>query len=309
MKKNYALIVIAVLLCFALTACGPSPDQLTATAMVAQAQTETGAPTKTPTLTSTPTATPTRTPTPTPRPTSTPSCDLDAILRAVKAAIPYEEYVVQFNNIGGTASLLIWYVDPELEPYPSAEKLQEELKGAIYRAALLSTQVKEVSSCTKKLFDVINPVVVDKKYQGWFSGQLRPTDLIGGPEYTEEEISYAADAFQVGYLRTALKHPYQEGSCDWPEAKERLQSHFAADRELVSFYFVIDDIGSNVWVQWDGPADPIFGVVSLGNVFLGLECFSPNANVIYIIVDENGIAQQIGIVPQGDTSRLTIVYP
>lgn len=307
MKK--ACIGIVILVCFALTACGPSPEQLTATAVVAQAQTETAAPTKTPTQTSTPTRTPTPTSTATPRPSATPSCDLDATLRTIKAMIPYDEYAVQFSNIAGTASLLVWYVDPELEPYPSTDRLQEELKGAILRAALLSTQVKAASPCTEKLFDVINPVVVDEKYQGWFSGQIRPTDLFGGPEYTKEEISYIADAFQVGYLRTTLKHPYQKGSCDWTEARDRLQSHFAADRELVTFYFVIDDVGSNVWVQWDGPADPIFGTVNLGNVFLALDCFSPNANIFYLIVDENGIVQQFGVVPQGDASRSTILYP
>ncbi len=70
MKALY-IVLIAVLL----AGCGPSAEQITATAVMAQAQTETAAPTFTPTatFTSTPTQTPTSTLTPTNTPTPTPS--------------------------------------------------------------------------------------------------------------------------------------------------------------------------------------------------------------------------------------------
>jgi hypothetical protein len=283
--------------------------------MIAQAQTETAAPTKTPTLTRTPTRTPTpastatRRPTATTLPTATPSCDLTETIRAVKAAIPYKESAVHFTNIAGTASLGVWIVDPDLNPNPPAEKLPAELEKAKFHAALVSAQVKAASPCAGKLFGVINPIVVDKKYQGWFSGQIRPIYLPDGPEFSDSQISNAVDMFQVGYFRSALKYSYKRGACGWPETRDRLQMQFSPDRELVTFYFVIDEMGSNVYIQWDGPADPIFAMANLGNVFIGLECFSPTANVIFMIVNENGVAQQIGDIPQGDTSQLTIVYP
>lgn len=53
MKHSSLIILIALLL----AACGPSAEQMTATAVVAQAQTQTAAPTHTLTPTSTPTAT------------------------------------------------------------------------------------------------------------------------------------------------------------------------------------------------------------------------------------------------------------
>lgn len=63
MKLSYLAILIILLL----TACGPSAEQMTATAIMAQAQTQTAAPTHTLTSTTTPTATslPTATLTPT----------------------------------------------------------------------------------------------------------------------------------------------------------------------------------------------------------------------------------------------------
>src|SRR5690349_10559529 len=67
--KNFVFLV--VLCSTLLAACGPSAEQITATAVMAQAQTETAAPTltftptATPTITLTPTVTATLTPTPT----------------------------------------------------------------------------------------------------------------------------------------------------------------------------------------------------------------------------------------------------
>jgi len=93
------------------------------------------------------------------------------------------------------------------------------------------------------------------------------------------------------------------------EARDRLQSHFSPERENVAFYFVIDDSGSHVWVQWDGYPEPTMTVVNLGNISLALECFSADADLIYIIVGDDGLALQIGLIPQRDPERLTILYP
>ena len=70
MKTIYTVVVVFG---FLLAGCGPSADQLTATAVMARAQTQTAAPTLTPTFTPTVTLTPTPTVTltPTPKPTST----------------------------------------------------------------------------------------------------------------------------------------------------------------------------------------------------------------------------------------------
>ncbi len=67
--KTLSIVLILILL----AGCAPSSEQLTATAVLAKAQTQTAAPTLTATLTFTPTFTPTSTPKPTatPQPTST----------------------------------------------------------------------------------------------------------------------------------------------------------------------------------------------------------------------------------------------
>lgn len=67
MKTFYRVMMTLVL-----AGCGASPENLTATAVMAQAQTQTAAPTLTPTFTPTFTPSPTSTSTATPRPTNTP---------------------------------------------------------------------------------------------------------------------------------------------------------------------------------------------------------------------------------------------
>jgi hypothetical protein len=188
-------------------------------------------------------------------------------------------------------------VDPNLEPRPSAGELQEQLDDARLRAAELAATVHVASPCASRIFDVINPIVVDSLYQGWFSAEIDPSDLPMSRDFTQEELSLASDRFRVGYFRTELSHPYKKGTCDWPEALDMLWSHFSADRELVAFYFVIDDLGSHVWAQWDGSADPIMGVANLLNIGLALECFSPAADVIYTIVSPDGQLLDAGVLP------------
>ena len=256
-----------------------------------------------------PPPTPAPSSTSTPRPTPTPSCDLQEVIRLVKDAIPYEESAVHFVDIAGMASLAVWYVDPELTPRPSAEVLAAQLQEAKLRAVEVAARANAVSVCTSQLFDVINPIVVDSQYQGWFSGQLAPQYIPSPATLSSEELGAAAGHFNVGYERSSLGHNFSGGSCRWAEAKDRLQSHFSSERELVAVYFVVDDLGAHVWVQWDGSADMIMMTVNLGNVFLALDCFSPQAEIIFMIVDEGGVAQLVGVVPNGDTSKLRIIYP
>jgi hypothetical protein len=79
--STFILILVAIVL----TACGPSAEQMTATAILAQAQTQTAAPTQT--YTPSPTSTPTLTPTVTASPTITP---LPRVRAATGDVVPHD---------------------------------------------------------------------------------------------------------------------------------------------------------------------------------------------------------------------------
>lgn len=248
-------------------------------------------------------------PTSTLEPTHTPlACDADSLLITLKTSLPFDEFAVRHNEIGGTHSLVVWFVDPELNPVPAGEEIQTNQDLSMTHAAELSQQIRVQFPCVTDLFDEINPIVVDQKYTGWFSGRIDPAIILDKEALTSAEIDQLVDEFTVGYLLEKLPGPIPAGSCGWPSVRESLQNHFSPERQNVSFNFVVDDFGANVWVQWDGPTEPMLMMVSLANVLMELECFIPTANLIFIVVDDGGAAGLVGYIPEGYAENLQIVY-
>ena len=91
MKASYILLIAVILV-----GCGPSAEQITATAEIARAQTQTAAPTLTPTETQTPI--PTNTPEPTPTLTQTSSCGSDQDVDISLGSYDCEEYISADEN-------------------------------------------------------------------------------------------------------------------------------------------------------------------------------------------------------------------
>lgn len=297
--ETTALLVVFMLLT---SACGGALS-------LTSADTPTATYTFTPELPQTPMPTATLKPTATLEPTNTPFvCDADSLLKGLKTMVPYDEFAVHYNEIEGTRSLLVWFVDPEINPTATGGEIQANLDMALTHAAELSQKIRVQFPCVTELFDVINPIVVDQKYTGWFSGTLDPTIIPDEEALTSAEIDQLVDKFTVGYLLEALPGPIPAGSCNWSSVRESMQNHFSPERQNVAFYFVVDDFGANVWAQWDGPTDPIFMMTSLMNVMMELDCFIPTANLIFIVVDKEGTTGLVGVVPQGDAGSMQIVY-
>lgn len=286
----------------------------TATLTPLPAATATVIPSATFTLPPTATKAPTRTPKPTA--TAKPNCDADQLLKKLKTTLTYEEFSISHNLIQGTSSLNVWWVDPELDPQATGDQIEANSRLAQQHAAAVSLQLQSVDQCVEAMFTVINPIVVDKNYNGWFSAQIAPADLPDTSSPTQAQIDEAAAAFKIGFLRdqaTVPLAPAPTGSCTWKSANENLHQHFAASRENVSFYLVQDYNGVNVWAQWDGPTG-VFAMASLLNVILEIKCLHPAPDqVIVVIVDAQGTVGLIGILPGAgveseDINQFEIVY-
>jgi len=83
-EEQVMKILYVMLVAILIAGCGPSAEEMTATAMIAQAQTQTAAPTKTPTMTPTMTLTPTKTLTPTNTPNLTATRQYDEFFSLVQ---------------------------------------------------------------------------------------------------------------------------------------------------------------------------------------------------------------------------------
>lgn len=294
-KVHKSIVYIIVLTSLVLPGCGKPTD----IPEVEPSSTNTPVP---------PSMTPSPTSTSTPEPTPTPECDLGHILPILKEAVPYSEFVLLQNDIEGYSTLSVWFVDPNLDPNIAEEDIPEQAAQAILDAIVVSHALRNATQCSEILFDGINPIVVDADYTGWFSGRIAP-DLIPTTEtLTDEEIVSLTGKLEVGYMRTAPVASYPNAPCSWSTTQDRIWNHFSRERENVGFYYVVDEVGQNIWAQWDGPTDAVMVAVNLGNIMLESECFPPQANLIFTIVNDEGDALLIGLIPQMDMEGYQVLY-
>lgn len=260
-------------------------------------------PTVTPTFASSVTSTPASLPTITPVPTNTelPPCDADQTIKNLKSKISYSESAVLYNKMPGQSLLVVWFVDPEINPSAEENEIPENTKLAIRHALLLSQELNAADGCVSRLFNTIYAVVVDENYNGWFSGQILTARLPPTVLTDEKQLDEIAKAhYKISYLREKL--PVKLGSvpvnsCAWPEAKQNLHNHFSSERENVGFYFVAEESSVDVWTQWDSQPDLLqFDLsASLLNVAREVDCLFPEPYmIVFQVVDETGQTLIVG---------------
>ncbi len=301
-----------------LAGCNTTPALPTVTLLPTNTATQTATPTDTPTPTPTSTHTPEPTATDTPAPTLTPTpdCDADDVLVQIRQDFPFAEFEASYNTLEDTNALVLWYVDPELNPDAAQDELEQNVSLAIRHAASVSQSLAARDACIGYLFTAIDPIVVDSRYNGWFSGQVDPASLPAAAEPTDAQLAAVERAFQIGYVRNvppAKATASPAGACTWQETRAKIQRHFSLERENVSFYFVIDDSGVNVWAQWDGPTDAL-ALASLLNVAMELDCLHPApTQLIILVVDRQGEVGLVALLPEDgittlDLNKLQIFY-
>lgn len=333
--------ILFTFIVLALAGCKPKADPTnTPTLTHTATSTATASPSATSTATSTPTATPTHTPspsptatftpsptstrtlTPTPKPTSTPSCNADVVLKHLKSIVTLEQYTLLYNKIPGVApsTLVVWMVVPDIATKAKGGEIEKNVQVAIRAALTIAYQLNAADGCVSGLFEQINPIVVDKNYNGWFSGQMPPGALPETLPTDDTGLDEAGKFFQVGYSRTKATETLNSppaGSCTWKEANEKLHYHFSATRENVGFYFVHDEVGINVWAQWDVPNnmnDIGMLFASLANVSMEIQCLHPRPdNLFFVQVDSQGNFLRFGLLPRDgfmnyDFTLLQILY-
>ncbi len=249
-------------------------------------------------ITLTPTRPPTLAPTltPPPPPTATPDCPVNQFLKSLKPLIAYAEFDLTYNVILNNRALNIWFVEPKIEPNAAGDQINKNAVLAQLSAATVSAKLATGDAkCLSSMVNVINPIVVDRNYNGWFSGIIKLSDASANVPL-ENKVS----AFTVSYLRTKPAAPpltASAQSCKWTEARAKMQKHFAPTRENVGFEFVIDETGINAYAQWDGEIDVTMLPVLL-NVALELRCmYPPIDQLVVIMVDADGKINLIGQTP------------
>ncbi len=300
MRKSRTLAITCIFaISIFLTACG---KQLTPTS------------TATPLPPSPTTRPPTNTPSPTETPTPEPACNLKDVVDRVRTLIPYDEFVVNYNKIIASTNLVVWYVDPEIDPEAEAIDAYDQTVEAADRAIQLGSDLSEQEPCISETFLGFNPIVVDQNYHGWFSANIT-TSLLPVPESaqtSDDRINAVYPGLVVSYLREEYPEPLASppsDACSWHEAREMLDGEFLPlSQGNTTFYFVIDDTGVNLWIQLEEPTDP-----SLLSVILSVtDCLYPKPdNLILFTVNPDGSVTFSGRLPKEgiDTEEFDLFVP
>lgn len=258
-----------------------------------------------PTPTPSPTATHTPQPTETPIPTVDPMslCEYDAdFFATLRDELPVDEVVIYRHFIDGAHTLIVWYVEPELETEISTEdELFDNQEISVVNALVSAAQLKRGYPCVE-YFDSIELIVVDGDYYGWFSGAIDPEDIPDTPY--DSALTDLFDAAEIGYLRDEIpdstgKAP--SNSCDWATTHEKIHQHFSPELVNTAFYFVRDSLGNNVWANFyvlSAEDAFISALTALMNVTMELDCLQPTPdNIIVTAVNPDDEVVLIGYLP------------
>jgi hypothetical protein len=205
-------------------------------------------------------------------------------------------------------TLVIWYVDLDLDPGAPSSRIEEDRNEALARAVRVAHAAVRSDDCVKQLFDKLNLIVVDLDYAGWVSASVAPQQIPTTEDMDDADVEALVQQLEIGYLLESHPAAPPVTACTWREARQSIKGHFSPDRANVEFYFVVDRTGRNLWAQWDGPSDPAIVITNLLNIQLELGCFDPSVNIIFTIVNEAGQVTLAGWVPEGNLGQAQILY-
>jgi hypothetical protein len=209
-----------------------------------------------------------------------------AFLAKLKTELPLEEAVIYHNVLHGVPTLGIWFVDPDIAvDISSGEKMEENKALAINGGLRAAFMLKQIDPCVNSFF-IINSIVVDSRYNSWFSATIQvekiPDTLT---DNTLEDMYPQANVF---YLREDLPTPIGSAppdSCDWPTTLAKIQQHFSPNLTNTSFYYSRDEEGNYVWANYYVPSQETAYQITISillNIASELDCLYPAPDKIIV---------------------------
>jgi hypothetical protein len=223
-----------------------------------------------------------------------------SLLDNLRAQLSYQQAAVIYQAYAGEHSLVIWLAAPELSGGYPAENQHQATEIAISSAEVLMG----ASVCVQK-FDLLHITVVGADYTQWFSGSIRPADLLsiedgntGGGVVPERGAGVLPGTAE-------LSDPPLASDCDWPSVKASLDQQTIGEEIEADYYFIRDSNASLVFAHWVLPADnlPEDQLPLLAQMTEQLTCLYPRPTGLSMtIAGEDGVVRLTGFIP-GKVSR------
>jgi hypothetical protein len=279
--------------------------------------------------TASPSAAPTTVRTPMPSPSF--NCTAALVLAQVDQLLAGQDFEAHYLTIGDKFTLSVWLVDPEIDPATPQSRLPAADHQALERGLSISYQMVDRIPCVQRVFDQVNPMIVDGRFQHWYRDFLPVSAFVGLRDPTTDELIAAVEA-----TGTALDEPRATvpqaaqtpaaGSCGWSEARATIHDYFGAAGNTAAYLIIgsglvdqgnptpngPDDVG--VEVQWPvreaaQAADPLVRE-RLSHVSQALACLSPAIDSLEaFVVDPAGRTIVYAVVPGSIIRARTIPLP
>ena len=276
------------------------------------------------------TASPSSAPTPVPSPTPSPSfnCTAALVLAQVDQLLAGQDFEAHYLTTGDKFTLSVWLVDPEIDPATPLSGMAAADRRALARGLSISYQMVDQIPCAQRVFDQVNPMIVDGRFQHWYKDFLPISAFVGLHDPTTDDLIAAVEA-----TGTALEEPRvtvpqaaqtpAASSCGWSEARAAIHAYFGAEANTAAYLIIgsrlvdqgnptpnaPDDVG--VEVQWPvrdtaEAADPLVRE-RLGHVAEALACLWPAIDSLEaFVVDPAGRTMVYAVVP-GSIIRARII--
>ncbi len=226
-------------------------------------------------------------------------CDYDEVLRQVDKLLVDYTFETHYTIINKELMLSIWLVDSELDPSASGDDIAENSTQAFIQGAMIAHRVAYQIPCARELFDGINPMIVDRNYNGWYIDiiPMHALPLIENPSVEALMASIERSGMEYADVRRTSTQDEiqvaQPDTCTWPEARAAIQGIIDPEQRNNAAYLIINNEQVLVQVQWEiakgEGADDKAVAERIGLLSKALDCLAPPIDTMEVfVVDTRG---------------------
>jgi hypothetical protein len=194
---------------------------------------------------------------------STDTCQAAKILPQVESLLDGFTMESHYLIIRNQLVLSIWLVMPELNAYASKEEVDANSRLAFVRGVRICHNIASQIPCVQYVFDAINPMIVDEKYNCWYRDIIPMQNLLTGQNSSDNELIQAVTRRDMKYSYRRTVPPRTEDYADiisipaWKEFRTSIQQILcdAGGRCNVAAYPMFLSDYCIVQVYWEALSD------------------------------------------------------
>ncbi len=266
-----------------------------------------------------------------PSPSPSRDCTAALVLAQVDQLLAGQDFEAHYLTTGDKFTLSVWLVDPEIDPSTPQAGMAAADRHAVERGLSISYQIVDQIPCTRTVFDQVNPMIVDGRFQHWYKDFLPVGAFLGLHHPTTDDLIAAVEATGTALQESRATVPQTAqtpavNSCAWSDARAAMHAYFGAEDNTAAYLIIgarlvdqgtptpnaPDDVG--VEVQWPvrdaaEAADPLVRE-RLGHVAEALACLWPAIDSLEaFVVDPAGRTVVYAVVPGSIIRARTIPLP